>query len=94
MLDDLTFEEWHGHLEAFRQEPWDEQRKDDRNAVAAIWSVSPYLEPDTEMPGFVGPEYSNTKSDDLEAGMKRLEATKAKYLSGQLNRKTRNPADH
>lgn len=87
MLDDLTHDEWLDWLNCFRQDPWDEKRKDDRSAVNAIWSLRQILADDFEMPGFDGPDYT-TKEDDTGESWKRLQAAKAKFLSGQLNRKT------
>jgi hypothetical protein len=94
MLDDLTHEEWQGHLRAFRQDPWDEQRKDDRNAVNCMWTVGPHINnEDLELPGFNGPTYEN-KAQDTSESWKRLQEMKRKIQSGELNRKTSNPADH
>lgn len=91
MLGDLTHEEWCDWLNYFRQDPWDETRKDNRMAVAAIWSVKHYLEADTEVPGFEGPAYSSGKEEDTGESWKRLQAAKTKFLNGQLNRKTGDP---
>lgn len=91
MLDDLTHEQWCDWLNYFRQDPWDETRKDNRLAVAALWSLKPYLPEDAEVPGFDGPGYSNGKEDDIGESWKRIKATEKKVLSGQLNRKTSDP---
>lgn len=103
MFEHLSFEDWSEHLAAFIQDPDDEQRKDDRNAVNALWSIGPYItEGDIELPGFIGPGYSNEKVDDLDASLARIEDTKRKYIAkqkklledGKLNRQTSDPADH
>lgn len=89
MLDDLTHEQWIGWQNYFAQDPWDEKRKDDRSAVAALWGLKPYLENDSEMPGFDGPGYSSSKEDTTGESWARLQEMKRKY--GQLNRKTSDP---
>jgi hypothetical protein len=97
MLGDLTLEEWHDWLSAFRQDPWDERRKDDRNAVLAMWTVTPHLDSDEwKPPGFIGPEYSaeQDSTESTQASIARIEELKRKrQLNGQLNRTTSNPTD-
>jgi hypothetical protein len=97
MLGDMTHEEWTDWLNAFQQDPWDEARKDDRNAVNALWGIAPYLkEDDLKLPGFHGPEYSAEKDNDeaFTASVARLKAAKQRYLDGQLHSKTSDPANH
>lgn len=91
MLDDLTHEQWCDWLNYFRQDPWDETRKDNRMAVAALWSVKPYLEEGAVVPGFDGPSYSSEVEDDTGESWKRLQAAKTKLINGELNRKTGDP---
>lgn len=94
MLDDLTIEEWTGWLAAFSQDPWDERRKDDRNAVACMWAVSPYVNDDSfTPPGFVGPGYASGTEENVSESWDRLQALKKRVLNGELNRKTCNPSD-
>jgi hypothetical protein len=95
MLADLTHEEWCDWLNAFQQDPWDEARKDDRNAVNALWGIGPYITDDEiKLPGFRGPEYKND-ADDIDAALERIKATqKKRALSGELNSKTSDPANH
>lgn len=94
MLDDLTHEEWHDWLTAFRQNPWDQQRLDDRNQVACLWGISPYTNADEfTPPGFNGPEYSNSEETKFDESVARLKALKNRVLNGELNRKTCNPTD-
>lgn len=82
MLADLTHEEFCNWLECFRQNPWDERRKDDRNAVAAMWGLVPHINDDADFtpPGFIGPEYTPEKDSDdsFRASVARLEALKRK----------------
>lgn len=96
MFDVLTWEEWNDHLMAFIEDPDDEQRKDDRSAVNALWSIAPYAGGDEEikLPGFNGPEYKND-ADDIEAAVARVKDTQRKRtLDGKLNSKTSDPANH
>jgi hypothetical protein len=90
MLADLTHEQYSDWFDYFIQDPWDETRKDNRLAVAALWSVKPYMEEGAEVPGFDGPGYSNSKEEDVGAAWKRIKETEAKHR-GQLNRKTSDP---
>jgi hypothetical protein len=99
MIDDLTHEQWCGWLNYFRNDPWDEERKDDRNAVNVLWSVAPHIHSDEELklPGFTGPEYSAERPDDFSASVARVNALMKrlaqKQLDGQLNSKTSDPAN-
>lgn len=93
MFEHMTWSEWQEQLAAFNQDPDDEQRKDDRNAVNAIWSIAPHLG-DVELPGFTGPEYENDKAAGFDESRKRIEEVKKRVLDGKFNRKTGDPADH
>lgn len=94
MLDDLTHEEWTDWLRAFRQNPWDQQRLDDRNQVACLWAIAPYITSDEfTPPGFNGPEYSNSEETQFEESRARIEALKKRILDGKQHRQTRNPTD-
>lgn len=87
MLADLTEEQWLGWIDYFNHDPWNERRSDARSAVNAVWSLAPYIEQGTGLPGFDGPEYSERREDDLAASWARLKETAEKY-NGKLNRKT------
>jgi hypothetical protein len=87
MLDELTFEEYSDWLEGFKQDPWDEQRKDDRSAVQVIWLLRPHAgDGDMELPSFYGPNYSPEEESgtQLEQSIARIEAVRRKH---QLNGK-------
>ncbi len=93
MFADLTFEEWIGWLKAFRQEPWDEQRKDDRNAVNCIWGVAVHIESE-DLPGFRGPNYEQQQTEDIGESIARINALKKKILDGKQHSKTSDPSNH
>jgi hypothetical protein len=94
MLDDLTQEQWIGWLNYFCQDPWDEQRKDDRNAVGSLWAIAPYVTgDDLKLPGFRGPEYEPDAEQNIDDSIARIEALKKRVLNGELNRKTSDPAN-
>lgn len=94
MLEDLTQEEWCGWLTAFYQSPWDQQRLDDRNAVACLWSVSPYIEDEAfKAPGFIGPEYKSDKEENTGESWERLQKLKQRVLNGEFNRKISDPTN-
>ena len=94
MLADLTAEQWFGWLDCFTQDPWDEQRKDDRNAVNALWSIAPYAGEDHTPPGFNGPSYKSETEENAGESWERLKALKKKIIDGKLNSKTSDPANH
>jgi len=96
MLADLTPEQWEGWLNYFENDPWGEERNDQRNAVNSLWSAAALClgGEGVTLPGFFGPEYTSEQEENVGEAWKRIQAQKQRVLDGKLNSKTSNPANH
>lgn len=89
MLDEMTPGDLFGWQRYYIEEPWGEQRADQRAAAQALWNTAPYAGEGANLPNLTYP-YWVDETAEFEKTVKAIEERKKAILDGHKHRKAGN----